>query len=211
MSDHDQPTVLIVRGAGPAGRRIANAVQAAGATTVVLDERTCAHDGVHAVRVPFDDVAQPRRAVHDLTVRYGSFEAMVLLPPPVDAKGDGSLGPSLDPTWEFDLGQELTLVAGLVRVAAPTLATVSGVVMPVSASPELHEPTHRATLFAQSYLPALRALAAEFGLRLAPVETEATGTARGTAVAARLLEELGSDASVTGPAGSVPGASPAVR
>ena len=207
MSDHDRPTVLIVRGAGPAGRRIANAVQGAGATTVVLDERTCAHDGVHAVRVPFDDVAQPRRAVQDLTVRYGSFAAMVLLPPPANAEVDASL----DPTWEFDLGQELTLVAGLVRVAAPALTSVSGLVMPVSASPELHEPTHRAALFAQSYLPALRALAAVFGLRLAPVETEATGTARGAAVASRLREELELDATVTGPVGSASGASPAAR
>ncbi len=207
MSDHDQPTVLIVRGSGPAGRRIANAVQDAGATAVVLDERTCAHNGVRAVRVAFDEVAQARRAVQDLTVRYGSIEAMVLLPPPANANGDASL----DPTWEFDLGRELTLVAGLVRVAAPALAPISGLVMPVSASPELHEPTDRASLFAQSYLPALRALAGVFGLRLAPVETEATGTARGTAVASRLLEELELGATVTGPVGSAPGASSAAR
>ena len=206
MSDHDQPTVLIVRGAGPAGRRIANAVRGSGGTTVVLDERTCAHDGVHAVRVPFDDVAQPRRAVDDLSVQYGSFAAMVLLPP-TDTDGDGAREPSLDPSWELDLGQEVTLVAGLVRVAAPALGASSGIVVPVGAPPEVHRPTHRATLFAQSYMPALRALATAFGIRLEPVETEATGTARGTAVASRLLEEL-EPAAVGGnrPDGAAPGA-----
>lgn len=186
MNGADEPTVLIVRGAGPAGRRIANAVRGVGATAVVLDERTCAHEGVHAVRVAFGDVAKPRRAVQDLMVRYGSFEGFVLLPPPATS------GPeTLDPSWERALGHEVRLVAGLVRAAAPALAVNAGIVVPVSPPPTAsHEPTDLDHLFAGSCLPAIRALSDAFGFRLRPVATEATGAARGAEVAETLVEEL---------------------
>jgi hypothetical protein len=187
MHDHEAPTVLIVRGAGPAGRRIAHALGDVDATAVVLDERTCAHQGVHAIRVPFQPVSQPKRAVQDLAVRYGSFEAMVLLPPPRNDDG-GLLGPS----WELELGREVSLAAGLLAAAAPALAGSAGVVMPVSAPVEVEggEPGHRRELFVESSLPALRALADESDLRLIPVQTESPGAAGATAVAERLLEAL---------------------
>jgi hypothetical protein len=110
---------------------------------------------------------------------------MVLLPPPAP-DGDRGLGPS----WELDLGHEVTLAAGLVRAAAPALAASSGVVVPVAESPAPAASTRLATLSAQSSLPALQALAEEFGIRLSPVAAESTAAARGADVAVRLVEEL---------------------
>lgn len=186
MNEADGPTVLIVRGAGPAGRQIADAVRGAGATVVVMDERTCAHEGVHAVRVGFEDAAKPRRAVQDLMGRYESFEALVLLPPQTPT---GSR--TLDRSWERDLGHEVTLIAGLVRAAAPALAINAGSVVTVGTLPDAsHEPTDLDHLVAGSCLPALHALSDVFGFGLTFVATEASGAARGTAVAAKLLEEL---------------------
>jgi hypothetical protein len=203
VHQEQNPTVLIVRGAGPAGRRIATTVSEAGATPVVLDERTCAHDGVQALRVPFENVTPPRRAVHDLVTRRGGLDAMVLLP-----MAAWTTGATEGSSWEHELGHELTLVAGLVRSAAPALAASEGVVMPVSAPPEHHDPTHPVALSSRICDTAIHALADEYGFRVAPVLTGSTGRSRGTVVAAALAEQWrGSAARRTDPngAGSAPG------
>jgi len=142
------------------------------------------------VRVGFEDVAKPRRAVQDLMGRYESVEALVLLPPPVPGASR-----TLDASWERDLGHEVTLVAGLVRAAAPALAVNAGTVVTVGTLPGASpEPTDLDHLVAGSCLPALHALSDAFGFRLTLVATEASGADRGTAVAAKLLEELESAA-----------------
>lgn len=183
----ETPTVLIVRGAGPAGRRIANAAAAAELAPIVMDERTCAHEGVESVRVSFEDAADPRRALHDMVLRHGRLDAVVLLPAAGTAAGAGT-----GPAWERDLGRELAVVAGLVRTAAPWLSEVSGVVVPVSAPPSRREPSNLSSLLAAVCEPAVRALASEFGFRVAPVVTDTTGTARGTIVGSALMDHLAS-------------------
>jgi nucleoside-diphosphate-sugar epimerase len=184
VHQEQNPTVLIVRGAGPAGRRIATTVADAGGTPVVLDERTCAHDGVQALRVPFENATPPRRAVHDLVRRRGGLDAMVLLP-----MATWTAGATEGSSWEHELGHELTLMAGLVRSAAPALAASVGVVIPVSAPPEHHDPTHPVALSSRICDAAIHALADEYGFRVAPVVTVSTGTSRGTVVAAALAEQ----------------------
>jgi hypothetical protein len=192
------PTVLIVRGAGPAGRRIATTVSEAGGTPVVLDERTCAHDGVQALRVPFEKATPPRRAVRDLVTRRGGLDAMVLLP-----MATWTAGATEGPSWEHELGHELTLVAGLVRSAAPALAASVGVVMPVSTPPEHHDPTHPVALSSRICDAAIHALADEYGFRVAPVVTGSTGASRGAVVAEALAEQWrGSSVLVTDPRGA---------
>jgi hypothetical protein len=185
VPDENQ-TVVIVRGAGPAGRGVAARVTEVGAVPVVLDERTCAHENVRSVRVPFDDPASPRRAMHDIVSRHGGLDALVLLPAPTAGAGASS-----GASWEATLGHELMLVAGMVRSAAPALAASSaGVVIPVVVEPRDDDPSLPAALLGPMTEPVLGALADGFGFRVTPVRTAATGTARGSAAAEAVVEQL---------------------
>lgn len=185
MQHAESPTVLIVRGAGRAGRRIAAAVTEAGATPVVLDERTCANDDIHSVRIAFDDPAAPSRAIDDITVRHGGLDAVVVLPAPTS-----TIGATAGTPWELSLGHELTLIAGVVRAAASALAESSGMVIPVSASPSRQDPSDAAALISRTSEPVIEALAETFGFRIAPVASEGTGESRDAAVAEAVVEQL---------------------
>lgn len=185
MPTAPRSTVLVVRGAGPAGRCIAERVTAEGGLAIVLDERTGAHPDVPSLRVAFDDLGETRRAIDTVTSHHGSLHAIVLLPPlpVINGAAAGS-------AWERYLGRELTNMAGLVRAAAPALGAGGGVVVPVAAPPRPDDPTDPAALVGEMLRPVLLALAARYGLRVAPIVTDARGAARGEVVASHVVAHL---------------------
>jgi NAD(P)-dependent dehydrogenase (short-subunit alcohol dehydrogenase family) len=157
-------TVLVTGGASGLGRAIADAVDKAGGTPVVLDIAEPAGD-VAWQQVDLADPRSAENAVAECVARHGSLDAVVTAAG-VDACGDLADVPAAE--WERVIAVNLVGTAAVVRAALPELIARRGRVVTVASTLGLRA-LPAATAYSASKFGVVgftRALAAEMAGRV---------------------------------------------
>jgi NAD(P)-dependent dehydrogenase (short-subunit alcohol dehydrogenase family) len=130
MSDTELGTVLVTGGASGLGRAIAEAVDKAGGTPVVLDlnEPSAA---LEWEQVDLADARATERAVEQVTARHGGLDAVVTAAG-IDACGDLADVAAAD--WDRVIAVNLLGTAAVVRAALPSLRARRGRVVTVAST-----------------------------------------------------------------------------
>jgi NAD(P)-dependent dehydrogenase (short-subunit alcohol dehydrogenase family) len=123
-------TVLVTGGASGLGAAVANAVQRAGGTPVVLD-LAAAQEGIDSETVDLADGRAAEAAVRRAAERHGGLDAVVTAAG-IDACGRLT---DVDPnSWERVIAVNLLGTAAVVRAALPFLAQARGRVVTVAST-----------------------------------------------------------------------------
>jgi NAD(P)-dependent dehydrogenase (short-subunit alcohol dehydrogenase family) len=130
MPDAEVGTVLVTGGASGLGRAVADAVDKAGGTPVVLDIAEPAAD-VEWLTVDLADARGTEKAVAQVVEQHGGLDAVVTAAG-IDACGDLANVPAID--WERVIAVNLVGTAAVVRAALPALIARQGRVVTVAST-----------------------------------------------------------------------------
>ena len=130
MSLAELGTVLVTGGASGLGRAVAEAVDKAGGTPVVLDVNE-PQGALEWERVDLADARATERAVEQVTERHGGLDAVVTAAG-IDACGD--LADVSGADWDRVIAVNLIGTAAIVRAALPSLRTRRGKIVTVAST-----------------------------------------------------------------------------
>jgi NAD(P)-dependent dehydrogenase (short-subunit alcohol dehydrogenase family) len=129
-SDPTRWTVIVTGGSSGLGAAVADRLDGAGATPVVLDRRQPA-DGRAFEQVDLADSKDAEEAVRRVAETYGGIDAVVTC---AGIDMPGGLGTTPTETWERIVAVNLLGTAAVVRAALPSLEAAGGRVVTVAST-----------------------------------------------------------------------------
>lgn len=129
-SDPTRWTVIVTGGSSGLGAAVADRLDGAGATPVVLDRRQPA-DGRAFEQVDLADSKDAEEAVRRVAETYGGIDAVVTC---AGIDVPGALGTTPTETWERIVAVNLLGTAAVVRAALPSLEAAGGRVVTVAST-----------------------------------------------------------------------------